>query len=229
MTGFGVAEAADAAAQLIDRDLRGAAWRSRASAPSGRAAAGGSHELGATVVAVSTAAGAVRPGGLDVDRLSPLRAEIGDDCVDRPSEVWPSRRRPASDRPTCWSRLPARTSSTWTSRARPPPGWWSRARTCRPRAGPADPARARHRRRAGLHRQRRRDRRRGALDGRPQLAFVVDRPVFAMIADKLRSNSVTVLEKASREGLLPHDAARTLAQERVHAAMLARGQVPSMP
>ena len=70
VTGFGVAEAADAAASLIDLDLVGARVRIQGFGAVGRAAAARLTDLGAIVVAVSTATGSVHdPNGLDVAEL----------------------------------------------------------------------------------------------------------------------------------------------------------------
>ena len=82
MTGFGVAEAADAAAAESGWQLAGSRVAIQGFGAVGSAAATRFVELGASVVAVSTAAGAVHdPDGLDVARLSRLRRELGDDCV----------------------------------------------------------------------------------------------------------------------------------------------------
>ena len=67
VTGFGVAEAADAAAQAIGLSLAGARIAIQGFGAVGQAAALRLQELGATVVAVSTARGAViDPDGVDV-------------------------------------------------------------------------------------------------------------------------------------------------------------------
>src|SRR5918997_5821555 len=82
VTGFGVAEAADAAATEAGWQLAGSRVAVQGFGAVGEAAARRFVELGATVVAVSTAVGAVHdPDGLDVARLSGLRARLGDDCV----------------------------------------------------------------------------------------------------------------------------------------------------
>lgn len=48
--------------------------------------------------------------------------------------------------------------------------------------------------------------------------------IFAMIRSKARSNTQTVLERASVQGIDTHRSARSIAQDRVRAAMEARGQ-----
>jgi glutamate dehydrogenase (NAD(P)+) len=93
VTGFGVAEAADAAADTSGWRLAGSRVVIQGFGAVGEAAARRFVELGATVVAVSTAVGAVHdPRGLDVARLSDLRTDLGDDCVleyggSRPAEI----------------------------------------------------------------------------------------------------------------------------------------------
>jgi glutamate dehydrogenase (NAD(P)+) len=53
--------------------------------------------------------------------------------------------------------------------------------------------------------------------------------VYTMVADTMRANAVAVVEKARRDDVLPHDAARDLAEERVRAAMIARGRTWTPP
>lgn len=82
VTGYGVAEAADAAAGTIGLDLAGARVTIQGFGAVGRAAAERFAELGAMVVSVSTAVGAVHdPNGLDIERLVRLREQFRDDCV----------------------------------------------------------------------------------------------------------------------------------------------------
>ncbi len=82
VTGFGVAESADAAAEQLGRPLDGARVAIQGFGAVGAAAARRFHELGATVVAVSTAHGAVHdPAGLDVEAALRAREEHGDGFV----------------------------------------------------------------------------------------------------------------------------------------------------
>nr|WP_306663531.1 hypothetical protein [Streptomyces sabulosicollis] len=84
VTGYGVAEAADAAAQHLRLPLGGARVAIQGFGAVGHAAAGRFAELGATVVAVSTAEGALHdPARLDVPALRAAREEHGDDFVTR--------------------------------------------------------------------------------------------------------------------------------------------------
>jgi glutamate dehydrogenase (NAD(P)+) len=104
VTGFGVAEAADTAAGESGLSLARARVVIQGFGAVGAAAAKRFAELGASVVAVSTAAGAVHdPDGLDVARLRALRAESGDACVRRHGgkqlDAGDERVRPLADAP----------------------------------------------------------------------------------------------------------------------------------
>jgi glutamate dehydrogenase (NAD(P)+) len=48
-----------------------------------------------------------------------------------------------------------------------------------------------------------------------------------MISAKMRQNTLTVLTEARNRHLTTHAAAQELAQERVRAAMVLRGQIPA--
>jgi glutamate dehydrogenase (NAD(P)+) len=48
--------------------------------------------------------------------------------------------------------------------------------------------------------------------------------IFDTVSEKLRANTVQVLEEAAARSLTPHSAARTLAQERVLKAMRLHGK-----
>ena len=75
---FGVAEATDAAAQLLDLDLRGARVAIQGFGAVGRAAAQRLSELGAVLVGVSTAAGwAYDADGLDLAELAAAATDLG--------------------------------------------------------------------------------------------------------------------------------------------------------
>jgi glutamate dehydrogenase (NAD(P)+) len=51
--------------------------------------------------------------------------------------------------------------------------------------------------------------------------------VFPMISTKLRQNTLTVVTEALSRSLTTHAAVQKLAQERVRAAMMLRGQIPA--
>ena len=58
--------------------------------------------------------------------------------------------------------------------------------------------------------------------------FTVDpEDVFAMISTKMRQNTLTVVTEARNRQLTTHAAAHEVAQERVRAAMMLRGQIPA--
>ncbi|MGH2735560.1 MAG: Glu/Leu/Phe/Val dehydrogenase dimerization domain-containing protein, partial [Actinomycetota bacterium] len=82
LTGFGVAEAAEAAMEHLGRSLKGARVAVQGFGAVGHAAAKRFVELGAEVVAVSSVAGArYQPDGLDVEQLLELKQAVGDDAV----------------------------------------------------------------------------------------------------------------------------------------------------
>lgn len=84
VTGYGVVEATDAAAAHLGLPLSAARVAIQGFGAVGHAAAARFAELGATVVAVSTAKGALHnPRGLDVRTLLAAREEHGDDFVNR--------------------------------------------------------------------------------------------------------------------------------------------------
>ncbi|MEV6123289.1 Glu/Leu/Phe/Val dehydrogenase dimerization domain-containing protein [Streptomyces sp. NPDC052077] len=83
VTGYGVAESVDAAAALAGLETTGLTVSIQGFGAVGAATARRLAELGATVVAVSTARGGLhRPDGLDVARLLHLREVHGDALVD---------------------------------------------------------------------------------------------------------------------------------------------------
>lgn len=56
--------------------------------------------------------------------------------------------------------------------------------------------------------------------------FVIDpQEVRATVSTKMRANATSIITRALSSGTAPHRAARTLAQERVRAAMSVRGQL----
>jgi glutamate dehydrogenase (NAD(P)+) len=55
---------------------------------------------------------------------------------------------------------------------------------------------------------------------RPDALTVLD-----LVSDRLRTNTRSILDEVAATDALPHDAARRIAQSRVRAAMLARGQI----
>ncbi|MFE2226742.1 Glu/Leu/Phe/Val family dehydrogenase [Streptomyces kronopolitis] len=230
VTGYGVAEAADAAARHQGLPLAGARVALQGFGAVGSAAARRFAELGATVVAVSTAHGALHdPGGLDLDALLAARAEHGDRFVThRPS----GSALAAGDELTvdCDIVVPAALQDVITHRtaheikaklvvegANLPTS--AQARTVLAERGitvvPDFVANA---------------------GGVVAAAFAMDarysgfRPetagIFETVSAKLRANTVTVLDEARQQQVTPHTAGRRLAEARVRAAMESKGRIP---
>ena len=227
VTGFGVAEAADAAAEAIGLPLQGAKVCIQGFGAVGQAAAVRLHELGAVVIAVSTSQGAViDPDGVDVGALVELRKTHGDACVLRLGGP-----RPAADAlgVECDVLIPAAREDVID-------GSVAESLTAKLVVEGANLPTTRaareilHERRvtvvpdfianaggtvAAAH----------SMDARHS-PFVVDtEDVFAMISSKLRRNAVLVIDESLKRGIAPHEAARSIAQERVRTAMELRGQL----
>ena len=63
-----------------------------------------------------------------------------------------------------------------------------------------------------------------AMDARYSPFRVAPESIFTTVSEKLRSNTVEVLEATAERNTTSHEAARSLAQDRVRAAMLLRGK-----
>ncbi|MFH8447704.1 Glu/Leu/Phe/Val dehydrogenase [Streptomyces fungicidicus] len=230
VTGYGVAEAADAAALHLGLSLGGARVAIQGFGAVGHAAAARFTELGATVVAVSTAKGALHdPAGLDVRALLTAREEHGDDFVNRHSggTVIPAGEELTVD---CDILVPAALQDVIDE------GTAHRIKADLVVEGANLPTSAQAQEILA---------RRGVTvlpdfvanaGGVVAAAFAMDarysgfRPetpaIFQTISDRLRANAVVVLEEAERRGSTPHTAGRGLAEERVRAAMLGKGRIP---
>jgi glutamate dehydrogenase (NAD(P)+) len=228
VTGFGVAEAADAAAEVIGLSMSGARVALQGFGAVGAAAAERFQALGATVVAVSTATGSVHdPDGLDLARLLRLREEVGDDCVREyghagavadaltvPVDILvPAAKQDVIDEPVARSttaRLVVEGANLPTTRAAlgvlaargiaVVPDFIANA------GGVIAAA--------------------FAMDARYSPFATDAEAIFPVISAKLRANVQAVLRQAAAEGVPGHAAALTIAQQRVRAAMQLRGQVP---
>ncbi|MCV2490962.1 hypothetical protein OF117_16530 [Geodermatophilus sp. YIM 151500] len=231
VTGFGVAEAADAAATESGWPLAGARVVVQGFGAVGEAAARRFVELGAVVVAVSTAVGAVAdPDGLDVARLSRLRDDVGDDCVRgyggmQPADIAlavptdvlvPAAREDVIDDGVAL----ATTARLVVEGANLPTTAGAREILAK-RGIPVVPdfianaggiVAAAH-----------------SMDMRRSPFRVDPDDVFTMISAKLRANAGAVLAEAERTEETPHAAARQLAQRRVLAAMRLRRRLPAHP
>ncbi|HEX4357518.1 MAG TPA: Glu/Leu/Phe/Val dehydrogenase [Pseudonocardia sp.] len=230
VTGYGVAESVDAALRRVGRDPKGARVAVQGFGAVGFAAARRLDELGASVVALSTARGVVHdPDGLDVPKWLALRAEHGDDCV----RTAPDSARLAAGEELlvdCDVLIPAATQDVIDADVA------ARIRASLVVEGanlPTTPAA-----RAVLAE-------RGVTvvpdfianaGGTVAGAFAMDarysafRPdpaaIFAEIATRLRQNTHTVLDRAEATGVTPHEAALALATDRVRTAMHLRGRLP---
>ncbi|MFS7873134.1 Glu/Leu/Phe/Val dehydrogenase [Streptomyces asiaticus] len=229
VTGYGVAEAADAAARHLRLPLGGARVAIQGFGAVGGAAAVRFAELGATVVAVSTAEGALHdPAGLDVPALRTAREEHGDGFVTRHHQgvalppgqeltvdcdiLVPAALQDVIDETTAHqikAKLVVEGANLPTS---------PRAQSILAERGisllPDFVANA---------------------GGVVAAAFAMDarysgfRPetatIFETISKRLRTHAVTVLEEAQRRATTPHIAGRGLAEERVRAAMRSKGRI----
>ncbi|MFD8495242.1 Glu/Leu/Phe/Val dehydrogenase [Amycolatopsis sp. NPDC059657] len=230
VTGHGVAESADAALFRIGRSSSGARVSIQGFGAVGAAAARRLHELGAQVVALSTADGAVySPSGLDVPKWLDLRAEHGDACV----QAAPPHHRIEAGAELlvdCDVLIPAARQDVLGVDLAPE----VKAQLIIEGANlPTTPAA------------------RQVLAGRgvtvvPDFianaggviaaAFAMDarhspfRPdpaaIMTSVAERVRRNTDQVLTAAERSGTLPHAAAISIAQGRVRAAMELRGRLP---
>lgn len=230
VTGFGVAEAADAAAGAIGLSLKGARVAVQGFGAVGQAAARRFAALGAVIVAVSTAAGSVvDPGGLDVDRLVELRREHGDDCVAayggplRPAQdaltadadiLVPAAREDTIDKDlaasTTASLIVEGANLPTTAAAKEV--LFSRGITVVPDfiANAGGIVAAAH-----------------SMNARYSAIPVDPGEVFPMISAKMRANASRVVTESRTRALPPHETARAIAQERVLEAMRLRGRIPA--
>lgn len=230
VTGYGVAESVDAALRRVGRDPKGARVAVQGFGAVGFAAARRLDELGASVVALSTARGVVHdPDGLDVPKWLALRAEHGDDCVLAAPD---SARRAAGEEllVDCDVLIPAATQDVIDADVA------ARIRASLVVEGanlPTSPAARTVLAERGIT---------VVPDfianagGTVAGAFAMDarysafRPdpaaIFAEIATRLRQNTRTVLDRAEATGVTPHEAALALATDRVRTAMQLRGRLP---
>lgn len=229
VTGFGVAEAADAAAQYLQLPLTGTRVALQGFGAVGHAAALRFAELGAIIVAVSTVKGALHdPTGLDVHALLAAREEHGADFVTRHHQglVLPPGQELTVD---CDILVPAALQDVIDDAT----AHRIKARLVVEGANlPTSPLAQMILAERGI----------AVLPdfvanagGVVAAAFAMDarysgfRPetatIFETISQRLRANAVTVLEEAGRRATTPHIAGRGLAEERVRAAMRSKGRL----
>lgn len=222
VTGFGVAEATDAAMAHLERELRGATVVVQGFGAVGSAAARRFTELGARVVAISNVHGVAHdPDGIDVDEALAARQAHGDRFIG--DLRCDARLEPGAELELEADVLvPAATQNVLDEDA---------ARRLRfglvseganlPLTVPAQAVLAE----------------RGipvipdfianaggvvaaayAMEARRSPFVANAEEIFAAISEKLRANAVTVLERSARSGLTSHAEARQLAEARVLAA-----------
>lgn len=230
ITGYGVAEAADAAAQHLGLPLSGSRVALQGFGAVGSAAARRFAELGATIVAVSTAHGALHdPSGLDVDALLAARDEHGDHFVTRHSAA--TTLAPGAELAVdCDILVPAALQDVITRAT----AHEVKAKILVEGANLPTSAEAQ-----GILAER------GVTvlpdfvanaGGVVAAAFAMDarysgfRPdtagIVETVSTRLRANAVTVLDAARRQDVTPHAAGRRLAEERVRTAMQSKGRIP---
>lgn len=231
VTGHGVAEAVAAALERDGRSVRGSRIALQGFGAVGSAAARRLHDLGAQIVAISTADGSVHePDGLDVPSWLDAREEFGDACVAKA----PAHQRiprgsellvdcdvliPAAAQDVIDAQLAAEIRAellveganlSTTPEAREVLA--DRGVTVVPdfiaNAGGAIAA--------GF-----------AMDARYSPFPPDPEEILRTVAAKTRDNTNAVLQLAQQRGVSSHQAALELAQERVRTAMALRGRLPA--
>lgn len=229
ITGFGVAESVLAAAAVEGIEVNGSRIVIQGFGAVGRAAAQRLSELGASIIAVSTSQGALHvPDGIDVVKLVELNAEFGDGCVLEYGGSGNLLETGAELYVNCDVLIPAALQDVI------PVEVAKRLDTRLVVEGANLPTNADSR--LALFK-------RGIAvvpdfianaGGIVAAGFAMDaryspfRPntddIFALVSDKIRTNTRTVLETSYAGRITPHEAALTMARDRVYAAMDARGQ-----
>ncbi|HET7690859.1 MAG TPA: Glu/Leu/Phe/Val dehydrogenase dimerization domain-containing protein [Nocardioidaceae bacterium] len=228
VTGFGVAEAVDAACLAQGLPLAAARVAVQGYGAVGWAACRRLTELGATIVAVSNAEGAIyEAAGIDIDRLARLRAEHGDGCLreyggtllDADTILFadadillPCAREDLVDEHVArattvrlvveGANLPTSPKAKEILHARGIP----LVPDFIANAGGIV---------AAAH----------SMDARLSPFAVNPDDIFHMVTEKLRANTVEVLGASQRLSVTPHVAAQQMAETRVAEAMRLRGQV----
>ncbi|MEV6981887.1 Glu/Leu/Phe/Val dehydrogenase dimerization domain-containing protein [Sphaerisporangium sp. NPDC051017] len=228
LTGFGVAEAVDAAARELDLPLHGARVTVQGFGAVGQAVAERLVALGAVVVAVSTARGSVTdPDGLDIARLVAARDAYGEDCVLHCGGGTDTETAltadcdimvPAAREDLIGEEVATRTTARLVVEAANLPTTPAAKRVLFERGVMVVPdfianaggiVAAAH-----------------SMEARRSPFTVDPGTVREMISERMRANTAQVVRESLTRALAPHDTARALAEERVRAAMRARGQCP---
>lgn len=229
ITGYGVAEAAGAAAAFIGIDVAaGARVVVQGFGAVGTALVRRLNEMGAVVVAVSTADGALfEPEGFDVEALLQAREAHGDQLV----RHLPGRRLalgeeltvdadilvPAARQDVIDAALATRIRARLVVEGANLPTTSDAQEVLAKRGVTVVPdfiANAGGVIAAGF-----------AMDARTSAFRPEVQPVLLAVADKIRVNTLDCVSRARVSGLTPHHVARNVAMDRVRDAMTARGQV----
>jgi glutamate dehydrogenase (NAD(P)+) len=226
ITGYGVAEVVDEAATR--QNLQGTRVAIQGFGAVGHATAARLHELGYQVVAISTAAGAIADSdGLDISALLERKAQVGDRLVEdfpqlriasgeelyvEAEIVVPAALQDvinATDAPAIRAQLLVEGANLPTS---------PQAQEILAERGvtvvPDFVANAGGVVSAAF-----------AMDARFSPFRAETDSIFTTVSQKLRANTIQVLEEARSRSVTTHQAARGLAQERVRKAMQLRGKV----
>lgn len=229
ITGFGVAEATDAAASAIGLALQGACVALQGFGAVGQAAAVRYVELGAVVVAVSTAVGAVVDrDGLDVERLIALGGEFGEACVREYGQVLPPDAAlsadadilvPAAREDVIDEQVASATTARLVVEGANLPTTAGARQVLFERgivvvpdfiANAGGIVAAAH-----------------SMDARYSPFVVEPAAVFSMVSTKMRTNAAFVVTQSLERGVPAHAAARLIGEGRVREAMRLRGQLRS--
>lgn len=229
ITGFGVAEATAAAANELQLDLSNARVAVQGFGAVGVAAALKLAESGASIVGVSTALGAVHdPAGLNLAQLVELHEAVGDECVRmyggdftsaeelliRDTDILVS----AAREDTIDERVASHMKTRLLVEGANMPSTYDAQQVLLVRGVTVVPdiianaggvVAAAH-----------------SMDRRYSPFRVDAAPVLSMVSEKLRENTMLVLSTSRTSGMSTHHAAISLAQKRVHEAMVLRGQRP---
>lgn len=230
LTGFGVAESAEAAIEESGRGLAGARVAIQGFGAVGHAAAKRFVELGAEVVAVSSVTGVrYHPDGLNVDELLKLRASVGDAAITEhgEGELLPLGAEvgldvdvlvPAAKQDVINERNMKEIKAMLVVEGANLPMNNAAQEYLKDQGVSVVPdfiANAGAVVGAGV-----------AMDTRYASMSPDPNAIYSLISDKLRTNTALVLKEAKSRNEKSHDTALRLAQERVGAAMELKGRRP---
>lgn len=227
ITGFGVAEATDAACTVQGFPLGTARVAIQGYGAVGWAAGRRLAELGATIVAVSNAEGALHdPSGIDMARLGELRAAYGDDCLRQYGggvldlnaifELDADILLPCAREDLVDERVARATTVRLVVEGANLPTTPEAKEILHSRGVLLVPdfiANAGGIVAAAY-----------SMDARLSPFTIDPDAIFSMVTDKLRANTVAVLNTSVKLNVTPHAAAQQMAQARVAEAMRVRGQ-----